>query len=125
MIINMAEKIPCPVCGKMIKATSVYCGYCGAKIVMVDTPAAPPAPDGPMIKVCTVCGAEMNMRANFCGKCGGELIVVDKNDMRSADFGGSYAPPHPTMGAIGGGTGSGSALMGENAFREMTDDDLL
>lgn len=77
----MSEKIQCPSCGKNIKATSVYCGYCGAEVKnMYSAGATSSAPSAPVekVKVCTICGAQMNERANFCGKCGGELVLKEK-----------------------------------------------
>lgn len=77
----MSEKIQCPSCGKNIKATSVYCGYCGAEVRnMYSAGATSSAPSAPVekVKVCTICGAQMNERANFCGKCGGELVLKEK-----------------------------------------------
>lgn len=76
----MSGKIQCPSCGKNIKATSVYCGYCGAEVKNILSSSTPTVAPAEKVKVCTVCGAQMNERANFCGKCGGELVLKKKSE---------------------------------------------
>ena len=78
---KMSDMIVCTGCGKSIKATAKFCGFCGKKTGTIPTaaPVAPVAPATPVAgasveKVCVKCGKVMPARAKFCGVCGGNVF---------------------------------------------------
>ena len=88
-ISQIKEQITCPGCGKSIPADSVFCPFCGTRILHQAAPEVQPAADEapaaptespdtakdaveekPKVKYCTNCGAQLDIDAAFCTNCG-------------------------------------------------------
>lgn len=81
MVCKMNEMMNCPGCGKSIKSSSRFCGFCGTKFDVSDTVedvypgylvAVPEMPADDSI-VCAVCGFSLKPNSKFCGKCGSNV----------------------------------------------------
>lgn len=55
--------LQCPTCCKPIKEGSLFCGYCGQRLIN----------QKPQPVYCSYCGFEMKFGVKFCGKCGAKI----------------------------------------------------